>query len=83
MSGDGRRSRDSWLKVSVSSNSFLDGTTQILPPHLSILPHLLDGGRLEKTRWAFTRQDSSPSNHVADLESMALLVAIDWEGLAL
>lgn len=30
-----------------------------------------------------THQDSDTSNHVADVESMALLVAVNWGGIAL
>lgn len=40
-------------------------------------------GYLKRQDGEFTHQDSTTSNHVADLESMALLVAINWEGIAL
>lgn len=38
---EGRRNNESWLKVNLFSNNFLDWATQILPPHVSIFPHLI------------------------------------------
>lgn len=40
-------------------------------------------GSLKRQDGDFTCHNLNTSTHVADLESMALLVAINWEGIAL
>lgn len=40
-------------------------------------------GSLKRQDRDFTGRDSNTSSHVADLEGMGLLVAVNWEGVAL